>query len=336
LEHCSSLHTNWLVRETISHYNERGSTVYLGSLDVAKAFDTIWHNGFFYMLHKLGLDEKIWRLIVKSYTGFKCCVSIGGINSELFQVDQGFHQGAPFSMTGFNLYDNILIKSLTDSLCGLRIEDMKLVCPAFADDIVVMSTNISSLQTLMDLVYCFSCKWRLNFNANKCALVVYGRDNTPLKDLTLGRSIIKRKPAHTYLGTLLSAQTNEMKNYVTSRIQATKGSAYNIKAIGSRIAPVTPISASHVYKTVCLPKLLYGMELMPCSDESIDQLENFQASVAKAIQRLPDRCTNMGAVRTMGWLSIRNIINITRLIFLWKLILLPISCLYTKCWYLDI
>ncbi len=64
-EHCSSLHTNWLVRETISHYNERGSTVYVASLDVAKAFDTIWHHRFFYMLHKLGLDEKIWRLIVK-------------------------------------------------------------------------------------------------------------------------------------------------------------------------------------------------------------------------------------------------------------------------------
>ena len=329
-EKCSSLHTNWLVRESIAHYEERGSVVYVALMDVAKAFDSIWHNGFFYLLYRGGLDRKLWRLVMQSYDSFQCCVSIGGSKSGKFEALQGFHQGAPLSMTGFSIYDNVLITGLLECIVGMKVGETNVTCPAFADDIVVMSTNAAALQVLLNKVHQFSCKWRLTFNANKCSIVTCGTDKTPNVELMLGNKVIKRSDGDKHLGTLLTSSTRKVTEFISSRIKVCKKLAFAIKAIGTKNAPVTPISASYVFKSVCLSKLLYGLEMMEISDTAMIELETFQSGVAKRIQCLPENCCNIGAVRTMGWISIRGQLDIIKLIFLWRLIQLPMHCIYKK------
>jgi hypothetical protein len=120
-EACSSLHTNWLVREGISHYREQQSSVYIALMDIAKAFDSIWHEGLFYKLYELGMDGKIWRLLLRSYDHFKCKVAIGGAYSDEFVTEQGLHQGGPFSMMAFTLYNNGLLQELRACNAGIAI-----------------------------------------------------------------------------------------------------------------------------------------------------------------------------------------------------------------------
>ena len=64
---CSSTHTSYLLRETISHNIERDSTVYVALLDTQKAFDTVWIKGVLYKMFLTGMDRVIWRLLVESY-----------------------------------------------------------------------------------------------------------------------------------------------------------------------------------------------------------------------------------------------------------------------------
>jgi hypothetical protein len=327
---CSSLHTNWLVREAISYYQEKDSTVYVGLLDVAKAFDSVWHNGLFYMLYEKGMDGKLWRILINTFKSFKCCVSIDGKLSEYFEALQGLHQGAPFSMLGFSLYNDKLIRYLKQNQVGLAVGDIIVTSPAFADDLTVMAPNIKALQILLNKIYDFSSKWRLEFNPEKCRIVVYGKDKAPHVKLMIGDRPIERCDAHSHVGTVLTQSKSEVNKYMKLRIKACKRVTSAISAIGSRKAPVTPVSASHLYKTLCLPKLLYGLEVMDITDTAMNEVESFQAQVAKSIQRLPDHTCNIGATRTMGWISIRGQVDILRLVFLWRLIILPLSCIYKK------
>jgi len=101
-----------------------------------------------------------------------------------------------------------------------------------------------------------------------------------------------------------------------------------MQAIGSRKAPITPATSSHLYNTVCSSKLTYGMEVMDLPDAAMRELEKFHASSAKKLQRLPDETSNLGALETMGWQSMQATIDVKILIFLWSLMSMPISCIY--------
>ena len=329
-EKCSSLHSNWLVRETISHFRERGSSVYVALLDVAKAFDSVWHNGLFHVMYKMGIDRKFWRILMNSFQGFKCCVSIGDTLSDFFETTIGLHQGAPFSMLGYCLIDEMLLKPLIQSVYSIHIGRMCVTAPAYADDLTLNAISVKALQKLLDVVYEFSCKWRLQFNPQKCKILVYGDDKTPNTTIRLGREEIKRCDAHTHVGTLMTPHAQQMTKHMKSKIAKCKKIAYTIPAIGSKRAPVTPKSGSYIYKSVCLSKLLYGTELLEVSSTTLTEMESFHASVAKVLQGLPKQTCNIGALRTMGWISIQGKIDFNKLIFLWRLICLPMSCIYKR------
>ncbi len=68
-EKCSSLNTSWLLRETISFNIERGNSVYICSLHLRKAFDSVWIDGLLYRLYDIEIDAKLWILIWELYSG---------------------------------------------------------------------------------------------------------------------------------------------------------------------------------------------------------------------------------------------------------------------------
>ena len=61
---CSSKDSVLVLNETMHFHNERGNKVYVMFLDVAKAFDSVWQDGLFYKLHKIGLKGKFWKILI--------------------------------------------------------------------------------------------------------------------------------------------------------------------------------------------------------------------------------------------------------------------------------
>ncbi len=71
---------------------------------------------------------------VYMHCGYISCVRIGGITSDWFDVKQGVHQGAPFSMLLFEIFINPMLEELKASRFGACIADIPAACPRFADD----------------------------------------------------------------------------------------------------------------------------------------------------------------------------------------------------------
>ena len=82
---CSSLHVAWLVREVMASHIEQGHTIYIGLLDIKKAYDTVWQNGMFVKLFQYGINGKTWRIIRNFYANFTCQVQCGSL-SDVFQA----------------------------------------------------------------------------------------------------------------------------------------------------------------------------------------------------------------------------------------------------------
>ena len=52
-------------------------------------------------------------------------------------------------MTGYVYFSNVLIRGLVLCIVGLKIADVDITCPTYAEDMVVMGTNVAALQVLL-------------------------------------------------------------------------------------------------------------------------------------------------------------------------------------------
>ncbi len=325
-EKCSSIHTTLLLRESISHNIERGSTVYVALLDTAKAFDTVWTKGLFVKMYNLGMDPVIWRLLVQSYTNFQCHVKIGNELSESFVAEQGLHQGAHWSMHMFARHYDDMLKQLRGN--GVHVQHMYTGNPTYADDVSIATLYKPLLQAKLDCVYRYSQKWQFEFNASKSVFLIFGTDSYPSKALNIGGSMIETKAGDMHMGILLSANKMNAKDFITQRIYKAKRAFYAAQSIGSRSFPMSPVVMSKLYWSNCMSTMAYGLEVFPLTTPAMQMLEQAHSSMAKQIQGQSQQTANLTAPATLGWHSVETYLDYTKLMFLWRLLLLPMCNVY--------
>ena len=210
-ESCSSLHTAWLIREIIAENVDKGKTVYIGLLDIKKAYDTVWHNGLFYQLYNIGINGKTWRIIRNLYHDFNCKIRVAGIYSVEFKALQGIHQGAPCSYFLHAVFNNPFIQDVKRSIVGAKACGEILSCPSFADDVSVITFSREGLQILFDIAYKFSTKWRFQYSPTKCKVVVVGKDTNPKLQVKMGNNTIDISNCETHLGVPLTGDSKQQE-----------------------------------------------------------------------------------------------------------------------------
>ena len=327
-ERCSSLQSAWVVKEAIASYKEQDKPLYISLLDIRKAFDTVWQGGMLYKLHKAGLRGKLWRMIRLMYKDFICKVMITGKTSSDIDALRGIHQGAPCSMFAFVLLLNDLLTDIQNFQPGVKLCGETLNCIAFADDITIMASCKVDLQYLIDIAHKYSIKWHFSFNPTKCVVLIYGKDDMKNMDIMLGAHKLKISNSEPHLGNVLATTPALEQEYLDKRIQSCHKVSYAIQSLGSRRVPVTPVISDKLHKSVCISKLCYAVEIMDISTQGMDAMESFHTDKAKMYQGLPKHVCNVGSLLTMGWSSMRAMIEIYRLLFIWRLLLLPMACLY--------
>ena len=260
-----------------------------------------------------------------------CCIRIGSMLSKRIKILQGVIQGAPMSMINYEFMSNDLLKELKNCSAGTAIGPIITTCPAFADDLTIIAPSRTGLQKLINRVYKHSQKWRYEYNATKCAAVVFHKGRSqPELPFQIGNACINVVVAHEHVGTCMSPSKWAVMEYVEKRIEACNKPGYTIMSIGSRNAPMTPKSASTLYWSICIPKLTYGFQMMDIPNEAMQKCESYHARMAKVYQGLPGQCSNAGSVAGMGWLSVAGHVDLMRLTYFMRIIRLGIDCIYKR------
>ena len=228
----------------------------------------------------------------------------------------------------YEIGGNEMLVGLSECIYGAKLMKNKIACPAFADDVTIIAVSKEAVQQLVSMAYKYSKKWRFSFNPTKCKLIVYGKGIASNVSVKIGNHCIQKVNSDQHLGTILSCKEKCIDEYIQERIQSCKTICYATQSLGSHRVPVTTVTGSKLYWQVCIPKLCYGMEVITLSDKSMDSLEQFHTSMAKHNQGLPTPCSNPGSLSTIGWKTLESHVDIMRLMFLWRLLLLPMECIY--------
>ena len=122
------------------------------------------------------------NVLKANYNDVRCCVCINGTNTDWFQVTSGLKQGCLLSPLLFNMYVNDLLHDLKSIAEGINMNDEKINCLLYADDLVLLAESEEGLQRFLDVVNTYCNTWGMEVNSNKSKVVHFPGTHIPVSD----------------------------------------------------------------------------------------------------------------------------------------------------------
>ena len=176
-----------------------GSRTILSTIDISKAFDSVWHPTLFHKLISAGLLPCFARWTQSFLSDRRTSVVFQNHKSRSFRVRRGVPQGSVLGPVLFSLFINDLPASLLSSVsCSLYTDD-----PAIWSSSLSVPTVVKATQGTRFRLERWSEYWCLPLNASKCEtsfiLVDPHKANLQPNLLLLG-SRLRFNPTPTFLG----------------------------------------------------------------------------------------------------------------------------------------
>ena len=107
---------------------------------------------------------------------------------------------------------NDFVNELENTNLGFGVLDVTSNCHTLADDVMCIALAPRNLQSMLDVAYRYSKRWRFDFNADKsCILCFRARGNRLPQQLTwsLGETTVPCKESYNHLGTHSKMKLNQ-------------------------------------------------------------------------------------------------------------------------------
>nr|XP_047137582.1 uncharacterized protein LOC124814074 [Hydra vulgaris] len=264
-ENSSTLHAEFLLSETIKHYNHNNSPLYICSLDANKAFDSCnWELLFEKLYYQKKIPLSIVHTILSLYQTGTSNISYLGCTSNKFRLSQGVRQGSILSPHLYNIYtENLLEKIVSESKVGTSINGVYTGIIAYADDIVLQSSTISGLQSLINIVQKYGLSNFIKLNTEKTEFLISGISSILINVIYINGDPIKPQNNLKHLGLIRN---------------------------GLRFCQ--PATIVHLFNSLAVPTLLYGLELCGSSNKFLNSIDIAGRSVLKSFFNISKQSRN--------------------------------------------
>ena len=138
------------------------------------------------------------------------------------------------------------------------------------------------------------------------------------------------KQSFKHVGVILCTTRKEEKIALEKRISAARKVVLASRSIGSLTVPVPPSTLSKMYWSVAIPKMVYGLDVSPLSENDICDLEAAHRNNAKTIQGIPVSSANPSVLAPLGWLSISSLIAMMQMLFMFRTLCMPFRNVYKE------
>jgi len=198
---------NFTLQAIIDKYqNQIESPLHCLLLDIEEAFCSISIQAINKLLLRMGVTQSVCDLVSKLYNGCSTSFICGNTRTDPVPICVGVRQGCPLSMLLFNIGINPALLQLDDcESIGVSIGDHHISSLAYADDVVVISSDKSALQAAANIATRAISIMNMRFRPDKCSVFSLPKptnkeifiNNTPIHNMTAEETCI-------YLGGVLS------------------------------------------------------------------------------------------------------------------------------------
>lgn len=245
----------------------------MASVDVAKAFDRVSLAAILRGMKRKGLSSEFVDYIQDFY---ETSTTVLTMNSETQMVHPtvGVRQGDPLSPLLFNLVIDEWLATC-DKKIGFRSGDFAVDCMAFADDLIVMASTPTGLQTQLCALEKFLAERGMSINVNKSltlTMLPSGRDKvTKIVDTAVYRlsgaaiPVANTATCWRYLGIRFQAVGKER----TAVDREVRAMLHNISK-----APLKPQQRLTILKYHLIPRLYHRLVLGPVTAKLLLKIDS--------------------------------------------------------------
>ena len=274
------------------------SKLYCAFVDYEKAFDTIIRDALWLKLVENGVSCKIINIMKSLYSTVSACVKLSSNLSDAFDVTLGLKQGEPLSPLLFILFINDISNSFNlQDLNEFNTNKLCIYLLLFADDLVLFSTNPATLQSMLNDLYEYSCKWGLKVNVKKTKVCIFEKRKTNnAKQWNLNNENIDVVDNFCYLGAKFYYNGN-MNHAAKSLSEQALRAMNNLLSLFTRI-PLDIKTKLSLFDTMVVPIILYSSEIWGVYD--FKEVDKIHIKFCKTILGVKSQTPNMAVLGELG------------------------------------
>jgi len=280
-------------------------------LDLEKAFDQVPRSKLWEIMTKRGFPPDFVKLLKTLRTHTRGKVRNEGEVGDWFNITKGVRQGSKEGPILFNLFMDTIIRLALDTLpfeTGVNIlfrldgqwyntdqadRETYIRCLLFADDIVILARSEQELSTIYKAIeqvlnannmsISYAKTKAMTFCASIAAPGLY-----PTPRVYPANSVAPFAETQTfkYLG-----QRKQAKGNVDAEISARINSAsYTFNKLRRRVFCFTTLPLAlrvRLFKAIMIPKLMYGIHILPLRGNDLQRLEKFQNDCLRRMFKVP-------------------------------------------------
>ena len=234
--------------------------------------------------------------------------------SKLFKLWRGVKQGGVLSGSLFNFFINDLIELCCNANIGASFMELVVCILVFCDDICLLSDSIEEMQLLLNLCEEFAMKWGIEFNLEKCKYIVFGKNKYNNIILKLNNQLISFTECFKYLGLEFNAKL-DMSSFFIKKFQNVKNSFFSLNSFGFKQGGVNPFLQIFIYKSFCISRILYGLEIMNLNKKTLKTINIGQNDIVRYITGLSRNSHISNTLKILKLFNINDLYYYMKLIF---------------------
>lgn len=302
-------HALFTLKQAIRLSNFTKNRLYVCAIDASKAFDKVNREKLWMKMIQKKLEPAIISAIINYYKESLMIIKNGVELSSHFKTTLGVRQGGTMSPKLFSIYIDELIVNIEAKTSGIKVPDgPKIDIIVYADDVLLISTTKSDLQSQINTVESYGVENEIKYNPEKTTLMIFNEKvsrtvetkklDTWQDDVKLNNIPIKRVKNMKYLGVEIS-DDDKNKQHLDKRNKSAIIALAKIKKIGLASTNIHPMTKGHLYNTHIRPILYYGIENIYLNKTEKNKIKRIEGNLIKMLIGIPSRCRTTNLIKTL-------------------------------------